>query len=45
MPNRVSHTFYYLNYKKTINDSKNPDDNGANAGIGEVLVEELSDML
>lgn len=52
MPNRVSHTFYYLNFKKLLRESKaqkeNPGNNGApnvsNIGI-EALEEGLSELL
>ena len=48
MPNRVSHTYYYMNFKKILKDSKNnnPDDNGASipSNVGEALEESLSEL-
>ena len=48
MPNRVSHTFYYLNFKKLLKDSKNkgqnPDANIA-PNISNIGMEELEEGL
>lgn len=43
LPNRVSHTFYYENFKKLLHDKKHPEE--ANSNIGEALVEGLSESL
>lgn len=51
MPNRVSHTYYYLNYKKILRDSKNandpnnPGNNGGNPSLSNMTVEDLEEGL